>query len=113
METVAHSSFWTGKHVATNVILVILAFVAAYLQFDVYPRIMSATGGYGFGEKDVALKLSFLTFQYTATRCTYTSCVTQIGVPAFDFFQAIILVVVITNLVHFYYTKKQQSSTGA
>lgn len=98
----ASAHFWTGKHTASTVILSIFALIAAYLQYSVYPTIMSATNGYGFGLKNVSLKLSFLTFQYSTTKCTYVSCVRQVGVPAFDFFQAIVLVIVMMNALHLY-----------
>ena len=105
-ETSSGFSFWTGKHTASTVILIIFALVAAYLQYSLYPKLMTSTGGSGFGLKNVTVKLSFLTFQYSATRCTYSSCVRQVGVPAFDFFQAIIIIILVMNLFHLYYVKK-------
>lgn len=97
-------SFWTGKHTATTIILGILALIVAYLQYFLYPALMT---GPEFGLKNVTINFSFLTFQYSVTRCEYSSCVRQVGVPAFDIFQAIILITVVMNMVHLYYVSKK------
>jgi hypothetical protein len=103
-------TFWTTKHVATNLVLLALASIAAYLQYYLYPLIMSrapdSVSGLGFGETDITLKFSLLTFQYTSTRCDSFSCTRLVGIPAFDFFQAIIIALVIINLFHFLNVRK-------
>ena len=100
----AFSLFWTGKQIATNVVLIALASIAGYLQYYLYPLVMSAIpdsiNGSGFGETNITLKFSFLTFQYAATRCTSFSCTRLVGIPGFDFFQAIIIALVVINLLH-------------
>jgi hypothetical protein len=80
------------------------------LQYYLYPLIMSraanTSSGLGFGETDIRLKFSLLTFQYTATRCNSFSCTRLVGIPAFDFFQAIIVALVVVNLLHFMNLRK-------
>jgi len=48
------------------------------------------------------LTLSFLTFQLSAVNSNCTSGVCPVkGVPAFDFCQALVYLVILINLVHF------------
>jgi len=91
--------------VLTNLIILLLALVAGYLQYVAYPALMTAPAppnGTGFGETNVVLSLSFLTFQFSATspNCLGSPCTIR-GVPAFDFCQALIYLVVLINLVRF------------
>jgi hypothetical protein len=97
--------YWSGKFIFTNLIILLLATLAGYLQYIAYPALMtSATPpvGSGFGETNVVLTISFLTFQFSATNpnCTNPGCVLK-GVPAFDFCQALLYLVILVNLVHF------------
>jgi hypothetical protein len=93
--------YWNGKFVLINVTILLLALVAGYLQYAVYPGVLSApvpAGGYG--ESNPVLILSFLTFQINATgNCLGGTCVLR-GVPAFDFCQAMIFLLIIVNIVH-------------
>ena len=63
--------YWSTKFVLINVTLILLAIIAAYLQYVAYPALMTAptpaNGGNGFGETNVVLNLSFLTFQSNST----------------------------------------------
>jgi len=98
------SKFWSMKFVGLNLILILLAVIAGYLQYVAYPALMTAptlaNGGNGFGESNVVLNLSFLTFQLNATgTCSNSPCLLK-GVPAFDFCQAMIYLVIVVNLVH-------------
>jgi len=98
--------YWSTKFVLINVTLILLAVVAAYLQYIAYPALMTAptpaNGGNGFGETNVVLNLSFLTFQLNSTgSCSNSPCLLK-GVPAFDFCQAMIYLVIVVNLVHLY-----------
>jgi hypothetical protein len=94
--------YWNAKFILINIIILILAIVAAYLQFVAYPALLTApqsSGGYG--ETNVVLNLSFLTFRIDATAdCGGSTCQLK-GVPAFDFFQAMIYLLIIVNVVHF------------
>ena len=101
----AKERYWSGKFVLMNAILLLLALIAGYLQYVAYPALMTSPlppNGYGFGESNVVLTLSFLTFQFSATNpnCLTPGCVLK-GVPAFDFCQGLIYLVVLINLVHF------------
>ena len=104
----SRAAFWTTKQIVLDSFLIVFAIIAAYLQYYFYPLVMSrpAVFGNGFGETNITLKLSFLTFQYVATRCTNSSCVRLAGIPAFDFFQAILLMFIVVNLVHLYNVRK-------
>ena len=100
------SKFWSMKFVLLNVTLMLLSVVAGYLQYVAYPALMTAptlaNGGNGFGESNVVLNLSFLTFQLNAIgTCSNSPCLLK-GVPAFDFCQAMIYLVIVVNLVHLY-----------
>ena len=107
----ANRRFWTVRQIATNSVFMVLAIVAAYLQYYLYPLVMSrplySLTGLGFGESDISLKFSFLTFQYTATRCMGSNCTRLVGINAFDFFQLIIIILVIINVLHFLNTRKK------
>ncbi len=93
--------YWNPKFVMINVAVVLLALVAGYLQYVAYPAVISApvTSG-GYGENNPVLVLSFLTFQINAVgNCLGGSCLLR-GVQAFDFFQAMIYLLIIVNIVH-------------
>ena len=100
------SKYWSTKFILINISLILLAIIAGYLQYVAYPALMTAptpaNGGNGFGESNVILNLSFLTFQLNATgSCSNAPCMLK-GVPAFDFCQAMIYLVIVVNLVHVY-----------
>lgn len=88
-----------------------LAGVAAYLQYYVYPLVMSrpqgSASGEGFGETNISLHFSFLTYHYVATRCIEGACTRLVGVSDFDFFQALIVLAVILNLLHYLNLRKK------
>jgi hypothetical protein len=84
----------------------VLALIAAYLEYEVYPSIMS---GAPFLESDISLHLSLFSYAYDSVRCTPDVSVancpagsvqTIIGIPAFDFFQLFIAVIIIVNIYH-------------
>jgi hypothetical protein len=97
--------YWSSKFILTNVILLLLAGVAGYLEYVAYPALMTSPfppNGYGFGETNVVLNLSFLTFQLSAVNSNCASSICPVkGIPAFDFCQALIYLVILVNLVHF------------
>jgi hypothetical protein len=100
------SKYWSTKFVLLNLAFILLAIIAGYLQYVAYPALMTAptpeNGGNGFGESNVVLNLSFLTFQLNATgTCSSSPCELK-GVPAFDFCQAMIYLIIVINLVHLY-----------
>ncbi len=103
--TSVREKYWSGKYVLTNVIILLIAAIAGYLQYVAYPALMTAPpppNGNGFGETNVVLGLSFLTFQFSATNpnCLNPGCILK-GVPAFDFCQALVYLVILINLIHF------------
>ena len=89
--------YWDSRFLATNGILLLMAAVAAYLEYSVYPVIITQT----YGETNPSLVLSFLTFRWNATNCRNVPCVRLQGLPALDFFQIFILALVFVNLLHF------------
>ena len=97
------SRYWDGRFVALNLIVLLLAAVAAYLEYSVYPSIMTGT----YGEINPSLHLSVLTFTWDAVKCSQ-SCVTIPGLPALDFFQIFILIVILFNLSHLRRPKNAQ-----
>lgn len=103
---IAKKKYWTGNFILTNVVVLFLALVAGYFEYVAYPALMSGPSfpyGAGFGETNVVLNLSFLTFQVTATNtitCATPNCVLK-GIPAFDFCQALVYLVILMNLAHF------------
>jgi hypothetical protein len=103
--------YWTPKQILTDAVILALGGAAAYLQYYLYPLVMArplnSTAGLGFGETNISLKFSFLTFQYTATRCIGGNCTRLVGIPSFDFFQALIISLVILNIVHFANSRKK------
>ena len=101
--------FWTGKQVVTNAVILALASLAAYLQYYLYPLVMARPlSSFGFGETNISLKFSILTFQYIATRCVGGTCKPLTGIPAFDFFQALIVLLIFVNVLQFFNTRKKQ-----
>lgn len=103
---ISRKKYWTGNFILTNAMLLLMALVAGYLEYIAYPALVSSPSfpyGTGFGETNVVLNLSFLTFQLTATNtttCATANCVLK-GVPAFDLCQALVYLVILINLVHF------------
>ena len=101
---VVREKYWSGRFILTNLVIVLLAIMAGYLQYVAYPALMtgSSLSGAGFGETNVVLSLSFLTFQFSATdpnsNCASSGCVLK-GVPAFDFCQALIYLLILVDLV--------------
>jgi len=102
---VATRKYWTTNFIFTNVVLLLMAILAGYLEYVAYPALMSNPSfpyGTGFGETNVVLNLSFLTYSFTATNtatCGTANCLLK-GVPAFDFCQALVYLVILINLAH-------------
>ncbi len=97
------------RFVITNVVFLLLALVTAYLEYVVYSSVISGDFP-NFGEHNVSLNLSVLTFQYDATRCygSSTNCPRLQGVQSLDFFQIFVLAIVFYNLVHFINSRKSR-----
>lgn len=89
--------FVDTKMVVTNLVLGLLALISGVLEYVVYQTIISND----FGETNVSLKLSFLSFRYFATRCIGGYCTRLAGVPAFDFFQLFIYLIIVYNVLKF------------
>ena len=89
--------YWDGKFVATNAILLLLSAIAAYLQYSVYPAIITQE----YGETNVALHISLLTYSWSATKCIGGICARLAGLWALDFFQIFILAVFLLNISRF------------
>ena len=104
----ADPKYWNAKFVLINLTVVILAIIAGYLQYVAYPAVLSASvASGGYGESNVVLNLSFLTFQINAVgNCSGTNCELR-GVPAFDFCQAMIFLLIIVNLVHVFNLRRR------
>ncbi len=101
--------YWDTRFAFTNAILLLIALIAAYLEYDVYPTIM---GKSPFYETNITLHLSIFTYMYDSTRCTLSdttvancsaaggTVVHIVGVPAFDFFQLMIAMIILANIYH-------------
>jgi hypothetical protein len=86
------------RFAVTAFILAVLGVVAAYLQYIVYPSIMSNK----FGETQIQLHLSFLTYWYSAKNCVVSaSCFNIPGLPAFDFAQLFFILLAAMIVLHF------------
>ena len=103
----------TQKELATGmaslsrscVILLLLAAIAAYLEYSVYPAIMTQS----FGETGLSLQLSVLTFRWNAVSCISGNCKQIPGVQALDFFQIFVLALVLVNLSHYLGQRKRRA----
>ncbi len=94
--------FFGLRLVMVDIILGALALIAGYLQYVVYPSIISND----FGETGLSLKLSFLTFRYYASRCDGGYCPRLAGVPAFDFFQLFVYLLILYTTIRFIQTRR-------
>jgi hypothetical protein len=94
----ANPRYWTWKAIATDASLIVLAIVSAYLQYVAYPALMASTP---YNETSISLNVSFLTYQYYAVRCGPQFCQNLSGVPALDFFQLFVLILVAVNILRF------------
>jgi hypothetical protein len=92
VSSVRRSPYWEARYVVLNAGLVVVALIAAYLEYSVYPLIMSQS----FGESP-SLQLSLLTFQWNATR----SGLLIPGVASLDFFQIFAISLIGINIWHF------------
>jgi NADH:ubiquinone oxidoreductase subunit 2 (subunit N) len=91
-------AYWNKKFIATTIVIILLAVLTAYLQYAVYPSIMQNQ----FGETQVSVHLSILTYTIDAFRCiTSESCVNVRGLPAFDFAQLFVIVLVAMQIYHY------------
>ncbi len=79
----------------TVAILALLALIAAYLQYVYYPSVLLSGQ---FGETNISLHLSFLTFQIDATRGSEFVP----GIPSLDFFQVFVIAAVLLNLSRYF-----------
>jgi hypothetical protein len=85
------------RFLLTTLTLAVLGFLAIYLQYVVYPSIMSNV----YGETQIQLHLSFLTYWYSAKNCVVSSsCLSIAGVPAFDFAQLFFIILAVTTIFH-------------
>ncbi len=91
--------YWDAKFLAINSILILIIAVAAYLQYGLYPSLMSSSG---YGESNLTLVLSFLTYRFDFNRCAATCPGPRLsGVPALDFVQIFVIVLVLVHISHF------------
>ncbi|MHB8568218.1 MAG: hypothetical protein ACYC7D_09165 [Nitrososphaerales archaeon] len=101
--------YWDTKFLILESLIVIIIAAAAYLQYYVYPSIML---GAGFGESNITLVLSFLTFRYDVNRCGLTCPGSRLtGVPALDFVQLFVIVLIILNISHYWGFRKFNPNT--
>jgi hypothetical protein len=85
--------FLTSRLLFVDFVLLLLSVVAGYAEYVVYPQIMENV----FGETNVTLSISFLTFRYTAFRINRTI----VGVPAFDFFQFFLYAAIVYTVLKY------------
>jgi len=93
--------FWDIKYIFTNFVLIVIAAIAAVYQYIVYANVITQDPFY---ETNLHLSLSFLTYQYTATRNGQL----LVSPPALDFFQIFLIVAIVYNGLHIYYFKKKK-----
>jgi hypothetical protein len=95
--------FWDTRFVITTAVLALLALVAAYLQYSVYPSIMVNQ----FGESNPTLHLSFMTYAWNANKCLFTNpCTYAMGLPSFDFAQFFSLLLLLALVYHYIKLRK-------
>ena len=102
----ATHKFWDLRFVITTVLLILIALIAAYLQYALYPSIIENPP---FLESNISIHFSVLTYSYNAFRCVgvqvpVDQCPSSvqhiIGVPAFDFFQLFVIILILANAYH-------------
>ena len=94
------SRYWTNRLYITNVLLMIAAVILAYLEYVAYRQDLVSEL-----ETNIVLKISFLTFQYEAVRGS-----TQIvGLPSFDFFQAVLYIAILFNAWQFIKARRKRA----
>lgn len=94
--TVPSMRFARARFVVVNLILGLLALVAGYFEFYSYPSLLIS-----YGETNLSLHVSFLTYSFSATRCYGVNCTHLTGVPAFDFFQFFIYAIIVYTILQF------------
>ena len=97
--TSVRKSFWDARFVVTVFILALLALIAAYLQYLTYPALLSNQ----FGETNISIQLSFLTFQVNAVRGSEAVP----GIASLDFFQLFLIVTILIGLSHFFERRRK------
>jgi hypothetical protein len=91
-------NYWDRRFSLSTIVLALLALLAAYLQYSVYPSIMANQ----FGETNVTIHLSFFTYTLDAQRCLgFSSCAQITGLPSFDFAQLFIALLILMQIFHF------------
>lgn len=89
--------YWDRRFSISSLVIALLAIVAAYLQYSVYPAIMSNQ----FGETNISLHISFFTYMLDAQKCTgFNSCQLIQGLPSFDFAQLFAALFILTQVYH-------------
>jgi hypothetical protein len=108
------SGFWSGRFIITIAVLLLIALIAAYLQYVYYASLLPNPPFY---ESNVTLHLGFFSYAYDAIKCVppdsnqtpipVTDCLAEggtfetiTGVPAFDFFQFFFALFILTNILH-------------
>ncbi|MGI0078791.1 MAG: hypothetical protein ACRECH_04135 [Nitrososphaerales archaeon] len=99
--TSSRKGFWDPRFVLTIGILSFLALIAAYLQYLYYPSVLLSNQ---FGETNVSVHLSFLTFQVNATRGVEVVP----GIPSLDFFQFFVIVIILVSLSHYFERRRKK-----
>lgn len=94
--------FWSARFLILEAVLLTLIGLSAYLEYSVYPSLMQNS----FGETQVVLHVSLLTFSFNANRCIGQTCSTVIGLPSFDFAQLFTIFFIGFGLYHLIKVKK-------
>jgi hypothetical protein len=90
-------AYWDRRFSLSSLVIALLAIVAAYLQYSVYPAIMANQ----FGETNISLHISFFTYTLDAQKCTgFNSCQIIAGLPSFDFAQLFAALFILTQVYH-------------
>lgn len=92
--------YWDVKFIVLNLIIVLLLAIVAYFEFYYYPSIMA---GSNYGESNLTLVLGLLTYRYDFNRCSMSCPGPRLtGVPALDFFQLLLIVLVVSHVTHYW-----------
>ncbi|MHB1908812.1 MAG: hypothetical protein ACYCQJ_08055 [Nitrososphaerales archaeon] len=94
--------FWSARFLIFEALLLTLVGLSAYLEYSVYPSLMRNS----FGETQIVLHVSLLTFSFNANRCIGQTCSTVIGLPSFDFAQLFTIFFIGLGLYHLINVKK-------
>jgi hypothetical protein len=99
----ARKQYWDKRFSISTLIIALLALLAGYLQYSVYPAIMTNQ----FGETNISLHLFFFTYTLDAQKCvSANSCPVVAGLPSFDFAQLLVAILILMQVYHFVKVRK-------